>query len=120
MEWWMVPVRTRQLEHSLNRAVALWCYRTEGGGGVDFQGNIPYCGLPLHPEIAVRHWNLDPVLLLCLAAILCVYAIKYKITNRSHAFFMLGWGTGVLALVSPLCAVSVSLFSARIGQHLIL
>jgi putative membrane protein len=36
------------------------------------------------------------------------------------AAFVAGWATAAAALVSPLCALSVSLFSARVGQHMIL
>jgi putative membrane protein len=34
--------------------------------------------------------------------------------------FYSGWGLGAAALITPLCALSVSLFSARISQHMLL
>lgn len=34
--------------------------------------------------------------------------------------FYVGWAIGAFALVSPLCALSVSLLSARVGQHMLL
>jgi putative membrane protein len=37
-----------------------------------------------------------------------------------RACFYTGWVVGAAALISPLCALSVSLFSARLGQHMIL
>ncbi|MGH7025698.1 MAG: cytochrome c oxidase assembly protein, partial [Caulobacteraceae bacterium] len=37
-----------------------------------------------------------------------------------RAAFHCGWILEALALISPLCPLSVSLFSARIGQHMIL
>lgn len=41
--------------------------------------------------------------------------------NELHRSLLIaGWAIGVAALVSPLCALSVSLFSAQIAQHMIL
>jgi putative membrane protein len=37
-----------------------------------------------------------------------------------RAALALGWATLALALLSPLCSLSVALFSARVGQHLLL
>jgi putative membrane protein len=45
---------------------------------------------------------------------------KKSATARERTLFSAGWFLAALALVSPLCPLSVSLFSARIGQHLIL
>jgi putative membrane protein len=40
--------------------------------------------------------------------------------SRDRRFAALGWAIACAAFVSPLCALSVSLFSARIAQHMIL
>jgi putative membrane protein len=41
-------------------------------------------------------------------------------SGRSGTAVVAGWGIALTAFVSPLCALSVSLFSARVGQHMIL
>jgi len=40
--------------------------------------------------------------------------------RRSRTFAVCGWLAAAVAFISPLCALSVSLFSARIAQHMIL
>lgn len=86
----------------------------------------PYCGVaPLPGEIAGR-WNLDPPLLASLAVIVLLYAVgAHRVrgaegTGPRRAAFFAGWALCVLAWVSPLCGLGVALFSARIGQHLLL
>lgn len=88
----------------------------------------PYCGAPPTPAALWARCNLDPVLLCGLVAVLALYLIGLvRFTGRSRnistwrrAAFVGGWATAAVALVSPLCALSVSLFSARVGQHMIL
>ncbi len=70
-------------------------------------------------------WTLDPVLLTALAAIALAYIMLARRSGRSGSTwrttaFYAGWAVGSLALISPLCAVSISLFSARIVQHMVL
>ncbi|MFC4296313.1 cytochrome c oxidase assembly protein [Novosphingobium tardum] len=78
----------------------------------------PYCGAaPLPPEIWLR-WNLDPIVIAGILA-LCIFQVSRansKATNR----VVVGWLIAALAFVSPLCALSVALFSARVGQHMVL
>jgi putative membrane protein len=88
---------------------------------------IPYCGRPPLPETLLDRWNLDPILIACLVLTLAAYAGSVAIAPPSgvpagwrRACFYAGWAVGALALVSPLCALSVSLFSARVGQHMLL
>jgi putative membrane protein len=85
--------------------------------------HIPYCGLPPVPaDLAVR-WNLDPVLTgAMLAGIgLYLFVARRAGVSRSRVIgFCAGWTMALIALISPLCALSVALFSARIGQHMLL
>jgi putative membrane protein len=79
---------------------------------------------PLPAEIWQR-WNLDPVLIALLLIALGGYLFARRREESSEAstrraFFVSGWLVGTVALISPLCALSVSLFSARVGQHMIL
>ena len=88
----------------------------------------PYCGAPPAPEALWARWNLDPILIAALLAVLALYlvgALRPGTPGRSvagwrRAAFVAGWATTAAALISPLCALSVSLFSARVGQHMIL
>lgn len=82
----------------------------------------PYCGSPPTIGTLEARWNLDPVLLAALAGIALLY---YLWTGRGRSrreaqLFGLGWALTTLALISPLCALSVSLFAARVGQHMVL
>jgi putative membrane protein len=79
--------------------------------------NIPYCGTPPIPGTLIERWNGDPILILLLAAIAGLHLLRAP-ENRASA--AAGWAVAALALVSPLCALSVSLFAARVGQHMLL
>ncbi|MGA0600835.1 cytochrome c oxidase assembly protein [Caulobacter sp. KR2-114] len=86
-----------------------------------------YCGAPPAPGALMARWNLDPILIAALLATLAVYIVGAtrrqavgSIPSWRRAAFAGGWTIGAAALVSPLCALSVSLFSARVGQHMIL
>lgn len=89
---------------------------------------IPYCGVAPLPDTLWLRWNLDPVLLATLFAGVCAYAVGTLRLNRKAGFFSRsqqaafysGWAITTAALISPLCALSVSLFVARVGQHMIL
>jgi Cytochrome c oxidase caa3 assembly factor (Caa3_CtaG) len=89
---------------------------------------IPYCGPPPSPGSLWLSWNLDPVLIGGLVAVLGLYVLGdlrlqragRGLGARQRAAFHSGWLITALALVSPLCALSVSLFAARVGQHMIL
>lgn len=87
----------------------------------------PYCGAPPQPSTLLARWNLDPPLLAALTAVLVVYlALGWRDGRRAglpsgaRSSFYAGFAVAAFALVSPLCALSVSLFSARVGQHLVL
>ncbi len=81
---------------------------------------LPYCGAP--PVPGAVSWNLDPVLLsaLLLLAAALLLARRSGTGAARQGATALGWAVLVLALVSPLCNLSVALFSARVGQHMLL
>src|ERR1700760_4192592 len=89
---------------------------------------IPYCGLPPSPEELALRWNLDPILIGGLVVVAGVHFCGSGLLERTgrrlrvaqQAAFYGGWLIATLALVSPLCPLSVSLFAARVGQHMIL
>ena len=86
--------------------------------------HVPYCGGPPDPTALAGRWNLDPVLVIALFAVAVGYVVWTRgWRGRGHpprAAFYAGWGVAALCLISPLCALSVSLFAARVGQHMIL
>lgn len=76
----------------------------------------PYCGAAPVPEELFGRWNLDPFLLLALVGA----AVVFWRTSRRPAP-----GAGVIAIavllfVSPFCALSSALFSARVAHHVLL
>ncbi len=77
---------------------------------------IPFCGTPPVPQDLWSRWLFDPVLI---AGLLVLASVLYfKARNRSMA--IAGWGLVAFLFVSPLCAASMALFSARVAQHVLL
>ena len=82
---------------------------------------VPYCGGPPVPGHII--WNTDPVLAVSLVAVAALYAAGIRgrsIPIWRQVCFWSGWVVTALALMSPLCNLSVALFSARVAQHVIL
>jgi putative membrane protein len=82
-------------------------------------GWTPYCGAaPLPGELLAR-WNLDPVLLVALAA---AFAMLWRIsTTRLQKGAVLALlALALFLFVSPFCALSSALFSARVTHHVLL
>ncbi len=82
--------------------------------------SLPYCGSPPHPGELWHRFNLDPWLLAALTALLLLHVCVLARDRRDRCFAGAGWLVAAGALVSPLCALSVSLFWARIAQHMLL
>ncbi|ALN74307.1 cytochrome c oxidase assembly protein [Aureimonas sp. AU20] len=85
--------------------------------------SIPYCGLAPAPADLLLAWNLDPVLLalLCLGLALGWRHLgRTENPGRARRFHALAFAVVFLAFVSPLCALSSALFSARVAHHLLL
>lgn len=89
---------------------------------------VAYCGLPPSPDEIWTRWRLDPIVLSVLFAWLGLHlagarmlrATARRLSRRELMLFGAGWLVATLALVSPLCPLSVSLFSARATQHVFL
>ncbi len=86
---------------------------------------VPYCGMPPVPGELRYAWNLDPVLI----AGLLIVAIAFHAGTRrlarpapaaQRAAFYAGWTIVAVMFISPICSLAVALFSARVGQHMIL
>lgn len=84
---------------------------------------LPYCGPPPSPAELASHWNFDPVLLVCWGLAVGSYELAARRGRVSHAerrAFRAGAALALAAWVSPLCALGVSLFGARVVQHMAL
>jgi putative membrane protein len=82
-------------------------------------GDIPFCGAPPVPGAA--GWTLDPTLLALLGLLGALGAWRAWGEGRARLLaWLLGWAVLALALVSPLCNLAVALFSARVGQHMLI
>jgi putative membrane protein len=78
----------------------------------------PYCGAAPLPADWLGRWNFDPILLVGLAAV----ALAWQRRTGPQA---LGWNGAALGLllllfVSPFCALTSALFSARVAHHVLL
>ncbi|RIY01855.1 cytochrome c oxidase assembly protein [Aureimonas flava] len=84
----------------------------------------PYCGSPPLPADLLAAWNLDPALLAVLALALAagLRAIGRDGTDARHRrrWFLAAFLALAVAFLSPLCALSSALFSARVVHHVLL
>ncbi|WP_137180677.1 cytochrome c oxidase assembly protein [Roseomonas sp. AR75] len=79
--------------------------------GTEFWSRI-YCGPAPDPSEIWLRWNLDPAVLLGLLVLACAVGRR-----RPGAIAV---AVLAVAFVSPLCALSASLFSARVVHHILL
>src|SRR5271170_197276 len=78
---------------------------------------IAYCGPAAVPGELLTRWNFDPVLMTGLTALAIVIASGRVANARA------GWASLLLMVtifISPLCALSSALFSARVLHHVLL
>lgn len=80
--------------------------------------HIPYCGRA--PEPGAVAWNLDPLLITALVLLAAMHLLGLRQSGRNQAIAGTGWLVAAVAFVSPLCNLSVALFSVRVTQHMIL
>jgi putative membrane protein len=84
-----------------------------------------YCGPAAMPGELAQRWNLDPLVVLALGCIALLHAFgaqrgAHGPTVRDHLLFGAGWLAAGIIVLSPLCALGVALFSARVGGHVLL
>jgi putative membrane protein len=107
------------LELAVRRNERTWSTFESNHGEALMAPIIPYCGSAPVPGSAT--WNLDPVLMAYLLALACAHLrVLHPAPSWRRAAAAAGWAVVALALVSPLCNLSVALFSARVGQHMVL
>jgi putative membrane protein len=85
---------------------------------------IPYCGPGATPGSLWAAWNFDGWLLAVLACAIAAYlgarhARRGPDAGADEAFAAASLALGI-AFVSPLCALSAALFSARVAHHILL
>ena len=76
----------------------------------------PYCGPA--PEAGDWRWNLDPILLGVM--LIAAFLVATRLEGRRRVFGLMGMGVLAISFVSPLCALSSALFSARTVHHVLL
>jgi putative membrane protein len=79
-----------------------------------------YCGPPPLPQDLWGRWNLDPVLLALMAVVVAAFMLMGSHMRRDRASFLAGMAVLVVIFISPLCALTVALFSARVVHHVLL
>lgn len=80
----------------------------------------PYCGSPPVPAEWLSRWNLDPLLLLvmgCAVGAWLRWIPRDPLRDRAAGAAL---GVALIIFVSPLCALSSALFSARVTHHVLL
>ncbi|GGE38415.1 hypothetical protein GCM10011367_11020 [Marinicauda pacifica] len=80
---------------------------------------VPYCGPGADPASLLTDWNLDPPLLLALAAAAVWIGMKFVRTRHGGAAAG-AWLVLFALFVTPLCAMSAALFSVRVANHIAL
>jgi putative membrane protein len=83
-------------------------------------GTVAYCGPPPAPAGLWADWNLAPVLLAVMALCAFSYFRLAAPGRRQRTAFAGGMAVLLVAFISPLCALSTSLFSARIAHHMLM
>jgi putative membrane protein len=86
---------------------------------------VPYCGAPPDPGELLARFNLDPVLIValvlaCASQLIMLHRLQGTASRRRAKWAIAGWAVASAAFISPICALSVALFSARIAQHMLL
>ncbi|CAH1692142.1 Putative membrane protein [Hyphomicrobiales bacterium] len=77
-----------------------------------------YCGPAAAPEALGSAWNLDFAALLLSLVLVAAY-VRTGTPRRDRAFWV-ATSIFVLLFISPFCALTVSLFSARAAHHVVL
>ena len=81
---------------------------------------IPYCGAAPLPDAIWSRWNFDPVLIGALLLAAFLYLRASRAFPERRAWFAGAMGIALLLFISPVCALSSALFSARVTHHVLL
>lgn len=78
-----------------------------------------YCGPPPLPDDLWGRWNLDPWLIAVLLLAMGLSAL-HPASRRERLSFVCAMVILTIVFISPLCALTVALFSARVVHHVLL
>ncbi|WP_106639080.1 cytochrome c oxidase assembly protein [Allosphingosinicella vermicomposti] len=81
---------------------------------------FPYCGPAPLPSELLSRWNFDPFLMGGFGLAVLGYARFRYAVDRQGLCFAAAIFLCVLLFISPLCALSSALFSARVAHHILL
>lgn len=81
---------------------------------------VPYCGAAPLPSELLSRWNFDPLLLLALAAIALAWSRLLGAAPQRRYWLAAAAGLALMLFVSPFCALTSALFSARVTHHVLL
>lgn len=79
-----------------------------------------HAGEPIRVHDVLSQWTLDPLTVGGLAVWVLLYARGRAVSRKASCMFWSGWCALLIALLSPLHALSEWLFSAHMVQHTIL
>lgn len=79
---------------------------------------VAYCGTPAVPAEVWTSWNLDPVVISAICGL--VLAVRFRCSGTARRAGFAGAAMLAVIFVSPLCALSAALFSARVVHHVLL
>ncbi|MDP2355145.1 MAG: cytochrome c oxidase assembly protein [Beijerinckiaceae bacterium] len=77
---------------------------------------LPYCGVAPLPADLWSRWNLDPIVI---GVLLAASLYATRLPSRRAGYWLAALGVLFIAFVSPLCALTSALFSARSVHHLL-
>lgn len=80
----------------------------------------PYCGAAPVPDELLARWNFDPVLVLVMLIGAAAWLLLLKPTGAGRRSFLAAAILLAVLFVSPFCALTSALFSARAAHHLAL
>lgn len=80
----------------------------------------PYCGAAPVPGEWMARWNLDPVLLAVFVLGAAFYFLQNHATDGRQRYFGIGIAVLAFLFISPFCALTSALFSARTAHHILL
>lgn len=80
---------------------------------------VPYCGAAPTPADWLSRWNFDPPVVAILA-VGVLYCAMRPAPGRQKVSFGLAVALGFGLFVSPFCALTSALFSARVVHHVVL
>jgi putative membrane protein len=81
---------------------------------------IPYCGAAPLPGDMLTRWNFDPLLILLLVLTTFAWLRRAERSRAERRLFLGAVAFLAVLFISPFCALTSALFSARAVHHLVL